>query len=137
MVSKELLSEVLSESVSNIDPNMPNEYSDDILYVADGHQTTLNIHELAHKCKEWALTKDYALSSRPQLNLNYQATTSNEVKQIIQSRGTGKKFGIYYECLVFDYRNVYYTNSEKSFKAKTEPEAIFKVCQWVLDNEVG
>ena len=76
MISKELLSEVLETKAWDI------KISNNILIclIGDGSEYRLNIHELAHKCKEWACTYKYLLES-----------------------------------------------------GSTEPEAIFKACQWILD----
>lgn len=57
----------------------------------------INIYELAHKCKEWAMDKGY----------------------YTESGLTGKLA----QCLVVGV---------KHFLADTEPEAIFKACEWIL-----
>jgi len=109
MISKELLGKVLGGEVSEIDDNMPNEYSDDVLYIIDGHQTTINIYELAHKCKEWAANlqgKRYQLYSGFNRNNALCEVYSGAIKQ-----------------------------TDNEFESETEPEAIFKACQWILDNK--
>ena len=70
------------------------------------HMKKYNIHELAHKCKKWAYDIDeYLLES------------------------------------ALDYVNLFnrYACSDSEpdgiFTADTEPEAIFKACQWILDNK--
>ena len=71
MISKKLLSEVLGVKVTAIDT----EYTDatvksneiDIMYIKDGvsygfsDDCKFNIYELAHKCKEWAVTQGFEI----------------------------------------------------------------------------
>ena len=109
--SKELLSEVLDaelfiEHLWNIDKN------NGLLYYteANGGGIRINIHELAHKCKEWV---------------------SDKVHQVISKiyTPTDKCCDKLYICIIIvgdDYC--------KDFQADTEHEAIFKACQWVLGN---
>lgn len=70
----------------------------------------IDIHNVAHKCKEWALTKQYILSSKPRTNSSLAACSFDK---------NGK-------C---DYYNDYHND----FRAETEPEAIFKACEWILE----
>ena len=67
---------------------------------------TYNIYELANKCKEWARLKGRSLRSNP-------------------SWDDCKK----YECDDRDYDDM------PMFIEYTEPEVIFKACQWILDNK--
>ena len=112
MISKELLSEVLNASIyymeiqsKNIivhyDKGMPLMYDDSI-----------NIYELANKCKEWALSKDYYLRAEQGINYydNLQWTCFLNINM-----DDGAEY--------IDYWN------------STEPEAIFKACQWILENK--
>ena len=73
----------------------------------------INIYELAHLCKEWAVNlspNKHALSSYPRWGdiRNYKKTN-----------------GSYYICQ--------HLVSGAQFEAESEPEAIFKACQWILD----
>lgn len=73
----------------------------------------INIYELAHKCKEWAANlspNKHALSSYPRWGdiRNYKKTN-----------------GFYYICQ--------HLVSGAQFEAETEPEAIFKACEWLLN----
>ena len=75
----------------------------------------INIYELAHLCKEWAVNlspNKHALSSYPRWGdiRNYKKTN-----------------GSYYICQ--------HLVSGVQFEAETEPEAIFKACQWILDKD--
>lgn len=99
IISKELLSKVLEVDVisRNIKSNI-------VYYNGIYDCGSINIHELAHKCKEWAL-KDYEIHSAiVDVNKAY--------------------------CEVFSTRI-----EELEFEAPTEPEAIFKACEWLLENK--
>lgn len=72
----------------------------------------INIYQLAHKCKEWALSKGYILMSSPRTSSSF--ATCEFCKN-------GK-------C---DYEDDLWND----FRADTEPEAIFKACQWILNNK--
>lgn len=119
MISKELLSEVLNKKV--IDDDISNiEIKDNTLTFIEDYwdedegsgfyrNHTINIYELAHKCKEWITSKDYYLS-------------------------TFIDFGVdNYFCKI-KWFNSEYIIQNKKFIADTEPEAVFKAAQWVLDN---
>ncbi len=64
---------------------------------------TVNIYEVAHKCKEWASYKNIGLASYVE---QYPDGACN---------------------LVWKQESI-----KKLFKAETEPEAIFKACEWIL-----
>ena len=117
IISRELLSEVLNIENERISKRVDRFCfpSDNIItvayYMEDGWQH-LNIYELAHKCKEWALTNGYRLCSYPKLTISghpYMCDVFNGI-------GSDKK------CLII-------------IGEDTEPEAIFKACQWILDNK--
>lgn len=103
MISKELLSEVLE--LKRIDEIYT---EDNILYFCELNEGT-NIYELAHKCKEWALSKGYYLRAEQGINYkdNLQWTCF-----LNKDMNDGADF--------VDYWNI------------TEPEAIFKACEWIL-----
>lgn len=108
MISKELLSEVLD--CKDLTINEINSKAVVVRYmtkegIEDGKW--VNIHELAHKCKEWAFKNSYTLIIE-----NYF------------SRGC--------DCTLSTVPN---GNLGYQFDADTEPKAIFKVCQWILDNK--
>jgi len=112
MISKELSSEVLdglNEGWSILDY-----YTDKnevcISFVKDNiefDEEIINIHELAHKVKEWAIKIEY---------------------QLISFQGFNKKW---YADIEWEQ----HVRRKKSFSASTEPEAIFKAGQWILDNK--
>lgn len=72
IISKELLSLVLGFEVTKIvdiqndsDGYEDYEFGTVILFHADGgrHNSKINIHELAHKCKEWCLDVDHDIAT--------------------------------------------------------------------------
>ena len=67
---------------------------------------TINIHELAFKVKEWAMDNMYSVKS--ELFRNGRGFAS------LEARTAGLE--------------------NKNFEAETEPEAIFKAGQWILEN---
>ncbi len=65
-----------------------------------------NIHELAHKCKEWAVAQKLHIQTNYFIDTSCKVTVSN--------------FGVY---------------DSKSFLEDTEPEAIFKACEWIVEQK--
>lgn len=73
MISKELLSDVLGANTIEMNPIY--ERNNMVGYLVHGPQETpsqvhqnhrqINIHELAHKCKEWAHLKGFMVQSYP------------------------------------------------------------------------
>lgn len=109
-ISKGLLSEVLHYDVYKIHiKNNTLEYDcdfDDVLIIRN-----INIYELAHKCKEWAAAKYMPICSK-----------------------TTRQGGIAKIRKKIDNKN----HSNTIFSTEylhSEPEAIFKACQWILDNK--
>lgn len=100
-ISKELLSEVLE--LKRIDEIY---IEDNILYFCELNNG-INTYELAHKCKEWAKSKEFIIHSSPTQKIEHTA--------IVQS---------------FDFNKFYY--GENQFYALTEVEAIVKACEWIL-----
>ena len=115
MISKELLTAIRKDEhkVLNTDLNYI-EKDNKIGYLLDNRQWYfINIYEFAHKCKEWAVNlspNKHALSSYPRWGdiRNYKKTN-----------------GSYYICQ--------HLVSGVQFEAETEPEAIFRACEWILE----
>lgn len=70
MISKELLSKVLGNKVKSI--RLVEKYDGKLnkrvngLHVTfEGYVENINIHEIAHRCKEWAWQNGYIISSFP------------------------------------------------------------------------
>lgn len=134
MISKELLSEVLCEDIkfNDFDSFCPiilieneleisycypyyDNYTSDGMYDTSMKKTTgyINIHELAYKCKEWAVKHNFHLIS---WTISYEAVKRKGYCQTHNTQDADKE-------------------SDKPFHADTEPESIFKACQWILDNK--
>jgi len=84
---------------------------------------TYNIYELAHKCKEWGKQEGFQISS---------------CIPIVADEDGYQIFHKNYQAYIFIFtgkdespRQVLFP----SFIGGIEPEAIFKACQWILDNE--
>jgi len=114
MISKELLKEVLGNRSHSLKVyGINNQHFDVILNGRDFQDEKLNKHELANECKEWALTKGYEVHSNIGNNLTEKV------------KGYWK---LCYERTGKPVKNMMYETCE------SEPEAIFKACQWILDN---
>ena len=126
MISKELLSIVLGIPLSHIryndTINLYEIFKENLFNWSDGSygrwsNLEVNIYELAHKCKQWAVNlspNKHAFSSYPRWG---------------DLRNYKKNNGFYYICQ--------HLVSGAQFEAETEPEAIFKACQWILDKELA
>lgn len=106
-ISKELLSEVLDLKVFASISNDTNELKCLFVDLDKSKELRINIYELAHKCKEWAYENDYYVYS------------------IFTFAGEGF-------CYLTHENNI--SKRLITFEANTEPEAIFKACQWILEN---
>jgi len=121
MISKELLSKVLNETVTIV--KVP--YKDTKRYVyfdlENGKELAINIYELANKCKEWAHMRDYCVNS-------YKSKTRLKPWEAYISENRKIKILTLYDS------DIVYEEELKWFDS-TEPEATFKACQWILDND--
>lgn len=120
-VSKELLSGVLGLDIVDYSI-VENTVRINLLYHPDtalnrelelantsyGSKGSINIYELAHKCKEWALKNEHNL-------LSYLSDRNGLQESFVQ---------------LYNYKTFITT-----IRADTEPEAIFEACQWILDNK--
>ncbi len=106
MISEKLVNKVLGIHINNIQihdlHNKENELN------INGVQ--YNIHELAHKCKEWAKTKGFYIQS-------YIPMVGDVDGGVVFGHSTSSKI------------------VEKHRFADTEPEAIFKACEWILNQK--
>ena len=111
MISKELLSSVLGLTVvKGLELEGIVLWYNGIVNINNqppyAKELNINIYELAHKCKEWALKHHYKVISKP-----------DNVPGLWEA-----------------YVNLSLT-SKHGEVADTEPEAIFKACQWILDKD--
>ena len=100
--SKELLSEVLNNQVDSFS------CVNNILHIYfknDKQQYFENIYELAHKCKEWILD-----------NSDYEVIINDTTVYLDNSCSLLNEGGFYFNA---------------RFAAETDPESIFKACEWV------
>lgn len=116
MISKELLSEVLDKDYDDRfvdwfqieDDNYLRTYYDcgnyDELGRPTGLSLEINIYELTHKCKEWALTKGYILES----------WTTKPAHSGVEAYCKSSNIDRF------------------PFQADTEPEAVFRACEYIL-----
>ena len=124
LISKELLSDVLGVEVvrigefngSNLQVQIEHlEYADyyEIAFKRKNDWfSTINIHELAHKCKEWALKNSIRLTVV--MNKKITIVYIKSFPRDSSKEMSGKDFPM-------------------PIKAETEPEAIFKACEWARE----
>ena len=112
MISKELLSEVLELKINLVEID---EARNKVFYYCNqfGRMTgEISTFELAHKCKEWA--NKCGINGK-----NYQLETA-----------------LLPECLCGAYCNIWsgaYKQNEEEIISNTEPEAIFKACEYIME----
>ena len=111
MISKELLSEVLKQETRFIRYVANNTYEVHFEKPIRLKYIIINIYELAHKCKEWALRKNYILASE-----------SNTYGGICNMSISSMDVGVFY-------------NIQSTTRANTEVEAVIKACEWILNNK--
>lgn len=143
MISKELLSEVLDLYITDITyPVMESQtslFSDKPEIIPNysimeytgsngfmGATLTINIHELAFKCKEWALKQG---------NLTIlSGTYLNTVKGLFQNKQY-IGYAVIQQFLIDEYKTgQYYLKTKHKVKSISEQQAVFDACQRILDN---
>ena len=109
-ISKELLSEVLGVYVRNgwyFDCVTLVYTYDKISGLDENYHAEINIYELAHMCKEWAKLKYF-------IDIDSHSGCARWGAEAVSHNGRP---------------SVFY---EQVFIGRTEPEAIFKACEWIL-----
>ncbi len=109
MISKELLNEVLGYETSYI--KMVGTKLCFSCHIKGG--SNINIYELAHKCKEWAFSYKFDFEIIRIKNVKNYGKIFIRIHTIHTNQCNGKEF----------------------YPFDREPEAIFKACQWILDNK--
>lgn len=105
-ISKELIIKVMDIkypfSDIQLNSNILSWWREDVFFE---ETMKINIYEFIFKCKEWALSKDYVISSYSKYKLDG------------------------YNC------TIYCNNGEidEDFTSDTEVEAIIKACNWILE----
>ena len=129
VTEKDLLCEVLNLTINDVltDKDSMYEYFDVehedsgsyiIARLNIGYKS-INIYELAHKCKEWAWKNEFLIRSR-------------------STFGSGFEFGYCEIEHIHDgWTDEFFTKKllNKYENSITEPEAILKACQWILKNK--
>jgi hypothetical protein len=124
MISKELLSEVLDirKNCEYVHEEAEVDGLNECVVIGwyGEDYFDVNIHELAHKCKEWALDNQFIITTHPCLTEEKWRNTS---VRLLHFYSSGMD------------RIIEQSQKDKRFEADTEVEAIFKACQWILDNK--
>lgn len=117
MIGKELLSTVLEIEVTTVRDEIKSKAN--MLHfettdfgtnrVASPCVPSINIYELAHKCKVWADSKDYLLSSIINNGKSFSSVSHKK----------------------YPHKNICWTNITEY---NTEPQAIIKACEYILEN---
>ncbi len=111
MISKELLSEVLDVVCTDVIDDF---YGSMQCFKTDNKEFNhlISIYELANKCKEWAHSRGYTIFSA----FNYHCY-------------------LYSNDDILQYPNKFRVLDDFAIGTKSEPEAVVKACQWILDNK--
>ena len=121
MIYQELLSEVLGVEVEYIFIDNSNVNYTTFANITQGtRDCNINIHELAHKCKEWATKQGFKVKAE----LSYGTEKGKVQLEKYQ------EFDIYD---VFGYKVGHIAKSDW-FECDSEPEAIFKACTWIMED---
>lgn len=128
MISKELLSEVLGVFVYNLDFIQDNKQYFKFTSIEgsqDYQVDNINIYELAHKCKEWAFKRGYGVDSR-----YYKSQRESKASKYLDDYDFES-----YKCVVAHVCKNTNNNVTHHEEYNTEPEAIFKACEWILNEK--
>jgi hypothetical protein len=116
MISKELITQILRvypqySKQDECTGNITYEGKSSIIYFEVNSKmiSQCNVYELAHKCKEWAMSKGFIILTYGEAYYNVD----------VHYKCNNSKIG----------RMAFYDTAQE------EPEAIFKACQWILDNK--
>lgn len=123
-ISKELLGEVLGIRTIIMNPIL--EPGNRVGYLVYGSQNTpqevynnhkqINIYELAHKCKEWAMNKGFQIISGPSDEQAHRKQDEKAYAKVLWYEGEGTHR---------EYKDMY-------FMANTEIEAVIKASEYIL-----
>ena len=111
MISKELLREVMGIHIAHCSECKADS---DLFYTDTDGGHYINIYELAHKCKEWAKLKELTLFSG-----------------VVENSDNEFDLEWSYDCQIFSHKEgieLFY------IKCESEPEAIFKACEYILNS---
>ncbi len=121
MISKELLSVVFDKEITEVEycetcksKILDLVIPESIVFRTKDNKYGMwrNVHDVANECKKWAYSQGYVLFSKIRLNSSLASC--------------------YFDVMgKHDYEDDYHND----FRAETEPEAIFKACQWILTKD--
>ena len=118
MISKELLSVIMGDKIERfrILNNIVHIY-----YLNDEQEYFISVYELAYRCREWAMTAGYQVSA---------------CRPIVQDDTGAQVINYWYKAYIFKFKLGAYHGPEQilnfDVNAKSEPEAVFKACDWIL-----
>lgn len=128
MISKELLEAVLGVEVTNVRDTM---YDNELRFETPDEELRrkfspyvpkINIYELGFKCKEWAFYT-YKISVSSFKSGSFYLKEFNQIKD-------NSEYWVELDTASIDCEiNI---NDSGIFKSYSEPEAIFKACEWIL-----
>ena len=110
MISKELLSEVLGNKIGVVytQDHLGNKFKTFVRPRYGDFVDEINIYELAFKCKQWAWANGFQINTR-------RHTLHSDISSVI----------LYSNGIIAQAIGTY----------NTEPEAIFKAGEWILENK--
>ena len=131
MISKELLSEILGIEVTTVRDDIKS--TPDRLYYetsdADTHRAFspsipfISVYDLAYRCREWAMTEGYQVSA---------------CRPIVQDDTGVQVINYWYKSYIFKFEIGSYGPPEQilnfDVNVRSEPEAVFKACEWILND---
>ena len=126
MISKELLQQIVGLIVKEVVSTDINRIDNNIYYNIEGIDIlqSKNIYELAYLCREWARNKGYNVSACKPIVGN------DEGKAVIN---------YWYKSYIFKFELGVYHGPEQILEfdvnCSSEPEAIFKACEWILTKD--
>lgn len=119
MISKELLSIVMCDKIERfrILNNIAHVY-----YINDEQEYFISVYELSYRCREWARNNNYQVSAcRP-------VVPDDEGKSVIHH---------WYKSYIHKFELGAYHGPEQILEfdvnCSSEPEAIFRACEWILN----
>jgi hypothetical protein len=124
MISKELLQRIVNNlTVKEVVSTDDNRIDNNIYYTLEEIDIlqSINIYELAYRCREWARNNEYEVSAcRP-------IVSNDEGKAVIN---------YWYKSYIFKFELGAYHGTEQILKfdvnVSSEPEAVFRACEWIL-----
>ena len=96
--------------------------SDELRKLVDPNNECCCEHSLGNKCKEWAFDEGYSISVWKERVIGYYSEITSK---LVNFNYTGEILS----------NNINIKDINFTDKFESEPEYIFKACQWILDNK--